>query len=654
MKKLLVLFAGIAISVSLSAQNKTPLEITNPDGSVFRQCYSVRSTRPLKELIAEATAKGLNKPKVKFGPADDAAAIEEYTKKAHHPGTGQTEPDGALQSHQGHNVATTLENFEGQQGLGSYPQDPNGMIGSNYYVQTINSTFAAWDKSGNVYIPQTDLDVLFGADGRCDCGDPVTVYDKVADRWVITEFEGMISNPNVLDTLLFAVSQTNDPGGAYWIYAFNPSNNNFDDYPKYHVWGNGYYMTCNCSHPDMLVAFERDSMLVGSASAGYIEMPWRYGPGISGCEGDFFCPMMLDCDGTLPPANAPEYLFYYWDNTWGCGGAVDSIVIEKITVNWGTHSGVIDAKYQDLVSAPFSSNFSNTEAFDNIIPQPGNNSANLLASSDGFIGYRIPYLRWSSYNSAVMQFPVNIGTLAAPIAAIRWYELRQDTTTNLWSIYQQSTWGPGDGISRWEGAIAENQNGDIGMEYSVSDPNSVYPGLRYTGRRHCDPLDSMTIAESIVASGNALVNTPQSPGNRWGDYSHLSVDPIDGITFWGTNMYAENGAGFGINAGTRVFSFQLPACGTLTNADNMNEPNVQLTAYQNGNSLEVKGDNMPLGERVVVELFDVQGKRLMQQAVVPASNTLQVSFNVTSLAKAVYLVRIGNDDFQRIVKVAIK
>ena len=653
MKKILLLSAVIACTLSLSAQQDSK-EIVNENGSIYKQCYWVKSTKPLKDIIAERKAKGLDKLEKHFGPAADGGAEEEFAKKAYHPGNGSldnSKRDEARQSEQGHNVATLLQNFEGQGGLGSYPQDPNGMIGTNYYVQTINSTFAAWDKSGNPYITQTSLDALFGKVGEANLGDPVTVYDKIADRWIITEFEGNLSNSNI-DTLLFAVSKTNDPAGAYWVYAFQPYAGSLDDYPKYHVWGNGYYMTCNCNTPDFVVAFQRDSMLVGSKNAGFVAMPWAYGPGISGCTGDFFCPMMLDCDGTLPPANAPEYLFYYWDDTWGCGGGQDSIIIQQITVNWATKKGTINAKYQHLTSAAFTSNFSNVEAFDNIIRQPGGNSANYLASTDGYFGYRIPYLRWSSYNSAVMQFPVNVGTLGGPIAGIRWYELRQDTGTKLWSIYQQSTYAPSDGVSRWEAGIAMNQNGDIGMEYSASDSISVYPSLRFTGRRYCDALNTMTVTETTIATGNAIVNTPQNGGNRWGDYSHLSVDPSDGITFWGTNMYAENGAGSGINAGTRIFSFQVPICPTGVN--DISEPQTKISAYQDGGTLMVKGESVPVGERIVVELFDVNGKRLMQKDMVTSNSTLETSFNVASLAKAIYLVRLGNDSFQRVIKVTIQ
>ncbi|HXB12016.1 MAG TPA: hypothetical protein VNZ45_08535, partial [Bacteroidia bacterium] len=565
MKKLLVLSMGIICAGLISAQNSSPKEIHYADGSFYKQCIYVKSTKPLTELIKERDAKLKANPMLNIQHVASDAGRENF-KRSNHFNMDPNAPmiDEARQSVNGTEKMgsgdekrdESFVNFDGQGSIGGYPMDPNGMIGTKYYVQTINSSIEVWPKAGGPpYIPQTDLYGLFGSLGSCDCGDPVTIYDKTADRWIISEFEGGITNPNI-DTLLFAVSQTNDPGGNYWLYAFVPDINSFDDYPKYNVWGDGYYMTCNCN-PDYVVAYQRDSMLVGG-NAGMIALPWNYGPyNLASCGGNFFCPMMLDCDGTLPPFGSPEYLFYYWDVNWGCGGSKDSICIEQITMNWATKTGKIKS-WQHIVTAAFNSNFNG--GFDQNIPQPGNNLSDYMASSDGFFAYRIPYLRWSSYNSAVMVNPVNVGTFASPVSGERWYELHQDTTTKLWSIYQQSTYAPADGISRWNGTIAMDQNGGIGLAYNVSDPVSVYPGIRYTGRKSCDPLNTMTMAEVTAVSGNTKIRTPQSGGNRWGDYSHLSLDPTDGITFWHTNMYSNSGFSGFTNMDSRIVSFQVGSC----------------------------------------------------------------------------------------------
>lgn len=130
-------------------------------------------------------------------------------------------------------------------------------------------------------------------------------------------------------------------------------------------------------------------------------------------------------------------------------------------------------------------------------------------------------------------------------AAPRWYELRK--TTGEWSIYQEGTYTPGGIEERWMGSIAMNGNGDIALGYSVSSAD-VYPSIRYTGRRADDPLGQMTIAEVEVKAGLSS----QSGIDRWGDYSCLSVDPVDDTTFWFTTEYRKSS-----NWGTYISSFDL-------------------------------------------------------------------------------------------------
>ncbi len=626
----------------------------NPDGSVYRQCLYVKKTKPLTELIAERDAKRKNGALAYPHPAADAGAHERQFRNSPARAHNAIAPDGALQTENGDvQTASPIVNINGETGQGGYPLDPNGMIGSNYYVQTVNSYYSVYTKAG-VRVLGADLYDLFGSIGDGDCGDPVTMYDKIADRWIITEFEGCTNTSGDIDTLLMAVSVTNDPTGSYYLYAFNPGTNNFDDYPKYAVWADGYYMTCNCQNPDMVVVYQRAQMLLG-ATAGMIAIRWNDNPWnyvCSACNGpDFFCPMMLDCDGTLPPYGSPEFLFYFWDNNWASGGN-DEICIDKIAVNWNTRTGTT-AHYDTIATAAFNSTFTGNYAAD--IPQPGNSTTNYLDALDGFFSYRIPYLRWSSYNTALMCNAVNIGTSSVPVSAIRWYELHQDTTTKVWSIYQQSTYGPSDGISRWNPSIAMDQNGSIGLEYNVSSPASVYPGCRYTGRRSCDALNTMTVAEASAVSGNALSNTPENGGNRWGDYSHLSVDPVDGRTFWATSMYT-NSSNFqyGEYITSRIYAFKITQCDTgLSVPGIVDTYNASLSVYQKGSLLDIKGVDFPENERLVIQLFDINGKMLMQKDIVTTSKTIETDFNISSLAKAIYLVRIGNDHIQRVIKTPI-
>ena len=72
------------------------------------------------------------------------------------------------------------------------------------------------------------------------------------------------------------------------------------------------------------------------------------------------------------------------------------------------------------------------------------------------------------------------------VAGVRWYEIRR--TAGTYSLYQQGTYAPGDGVHRWMGSAAMDRHGNIALGYSVVNGVDVYPGIRYTGRLAGDAL----------------------------------------------------------------------------------------------------------------------------------------------------------------------
>src|SRR6266511_4036202 len=98
------------------------------------------------------------------------------------------------------------------------PPDTNGDVGLNHYVQWNNLVFEVFDKSGNTVLGPLPGNTLFaGFGGPCETtnnGDPNVEYDQLADRWVLSQFA---INDGIQ---CIAVSQTGDPTGAYFRYAF--------------------------------------------------------------------------------------------------------------------------------------------------------------------------------------------------------------------------------------------------------------------------------------------------------------------------------------------------------------------------------------------------------------------------------------------------
>lgn len=628
MKNLLPLL-GVISAASLCAQTTStqPKTIRNANGSYWRQCTSMTVTRPLRELAKEHPApkfKGTN-----YIVAPDEKSEKRVTHKFH--ASPNTDPVvqremGTKENH------SPIVNFDGEGSSQGYvPLDCNGMVGPNDFVQVINSDIAVYDKSGNVLTAP----VAFSASifpGTGDQGDPVCMYDKFADRFIIEEFD-----ESCYCEMMFAVSQTGDPTGAWYVFKFIPDASDFADYPKFVIWADGFYETCNCQN-DKVVVYDRTKMEAGDTSAGFIVIPFNNSPNGGNFQG-FFCPMMLDADGQLPPYGKPEYLFYYDDDNWGTG-LRDEIVIDKVTVNWTATTGALTV-FDTIPTAPFNSVFNGRQSID----QPG--MADNLDALDGFFQYRIPYTRWTGYNDAVMCYPVNVllnTSVSSYDAGLRWYELRQDTTTEAWSIYQQSTYSPDTTVNRWMPAIAMNADGSIGLGYSVSNISTVYPGVRYTGRTQCDPLDSMTLTEATAIAGSSTVST----FNRWGDYSMMSIDPSDNTTFWHTNNYASTGN----NYITRIFSFAISPCVT-TGIPVVTPPSPALSAYENEGQLNVKATDIPLGEKTLLDLFTVEGKRVFVNSFRPTDKTYETNINVSNFAKGVYLLRIGSESYQRVIKVAI-
>ena len=123
------------------------------------------------------------------------------------------------------------------------------------------------------------------------------------------------------------------------------------------------------------------------------------------------------------------------------------------------------------------------------------------------------------------------------------------------TVNQESTYNNGgaDTLWRWMGSIAQDNAGDmlLGFSTSAGTTGTNYPSIHYTGRLSTDPLNSMAQGEATMFAGAGSQSTS---GNRWGDYSAMTVDPEDDCTFWYTQEYYPAGPST-FNWRTRIASF---------------------------------------------------------------------------------------------------
>lgn len=459
----------------------------------------------------------------------------------------QHDPDPAVQTSAGRGVFSqdippTGANFNGMTNtLGLAPPDPNGDIGPNHYVQMVNLRFQIFNRSGGSLYGPANINTLFtGFGGPCEtenAGDPVVLYDQLANRWLLSQFTD--SAAPFFNCV--AISTTGDPTGSYYRYAFSAPS--FPDYPKYGIWPDGYYLNTRESGIGVLgmFALEREQMIVGNPLARSIRFTvTQTGTGPNGL-------LPSDMDGNIPPpAGSPNYFVGSQDNNFGA--ASDALLLYKFHADWVNTANSTLTGPTLIPTAPFDSVFPCTPTARDCIPQPGTTVKIDILSYRQRPTFRLAYRNFGTHESLVTSQSVEAQT---GIAGMRWYELRSPNTAP--TIFQQGTYSP-DSVHRWMGSIAMDRQGNMGLGYSVSDGTSVFPGIRYTGRLVSDPLGTMPQGEAVLVAGGGS----QTGTTRWGDYSSMSVDPLDDCTFWYTNQYYSVTSSTTWN--TRVGSFKFPGC----------------------------------------------------------------------------------------------
>ncbi len=500
--------------------------------------------------VSAAVHHDISPPLRTMGPSAPSAATLRERPLRTVGGQVNNGPDGALQMTAGPAVATTAGLSFAGVGQGDYgfsdqyaPPDTNGAVGTTQYVQWVNTAFAVFDKgTGSIAsgFPKAGNAVWAGFGGGCQTnndGDPIVQYDKFAQRWILTQFS--VSTTPYLQCV--AVSTTSDATGSYYRYSFSYGSTQFPDYPKLGVWSDGYYITYNIFNNGSTWAgakacsFDRNKMLTGAAATQVcFQLSTAYG-GL----------LPSDLGGTnAPPAGSPDFFLSYGSN---------SLNLWQFHVDFATPTS---STFTGPVSIPVATFSAACNGGGTCIPQPG--TSQKLDSLADRLMYRLAYRNFGDHETLVVNHSVTAGSSVG----IRWYELRNASGFTMASatpvVFQQGTYAP-DSAYRWMGSIAMDKFGDIAVGYSVSS-SSINPSIRYAGRVPTDTLSTLQAETGVkVGGGSQLQNL-----SRWGDYSAMTIDPVDDCTFWYTNEYLKTSGTF--NWSTWITSFSFPGCVTTATA----------------------------------------------------------------------------------------
>jgi hypothetical protein len=520
------------------------------------------SPDPAKPKVTEAIAFAKTPPLSEMPPFSRRGRIwtDPGERGSGPPQDRGHQADGALQTAVAEaSMADPLFTFEGPSnadnlnifGFRVAPPDPVGDVGINHYVAMVNLNFAVYSKQGDLLLGPLDTGTLWQDFPIEDCtdpsGDPIVIYDEIANRWVLSQFTTRFATNQFYNCV--AVSETQDPTGSYFLYAFS-TGENFPDYPKYGLWPDAYYITTREFAPDNsesigIYAVDRRQMLTGNPAPRMVsfqltEPAYLVGDGL----------LPADLDGKrMPPAQSPEYFVGSMDDGAFDGAPFDGLNIFEMKVKWSKPEESTFTLTKQVEIADFDTIFPCAPTSRQCIPQPDTPVKVDILSYRQRPTWRLAYRNFGTHESLV----TNQSVEARPgIAGSRWWELRNPSDA---FVYQEGTWAPDDGVHRWMGSIAMDKQGNAALGYSVSNATDVYPGIRYAGRFASDSLGDLAQGEATLIDGSGSQLTTSG---RWGDYTSMNVDPKDGCTFYYINQYYEITELAAWQ--TRIGAFRFPGC----------------------------------------------------------------------------------------------
>ena len=428
------------------------------------------------------------------------------------------------------------------------PPDTTLAVGPNHVIAWVNSQYAIFSKTGTLQTGPVNGNTLFtGLGNVCETtnrGDPILQYDRLADRWILSQFAFNVSNgaPAAPYMQCIAVSTSNNPAGTYFRYSVSfgsTSPNGFNDYGKLGVWPDGYYIGYNIFGGSPagsntgagLCVSDRVKMLAGDPTATTLCAPVAFYAG-----GAAFLP--ADLDGTTLPSDTSQGgIFMRVSN-------VPALRIMKLKPNFAAGTVTLTDGFGgasgSFVNLPLpATTFACNGSGGTCIEQPG--TTTLLDTLGSRLMYRLAFRNRGGVESMVVTHSVDPDGSSPRDATLRWYEIRNPlgnpadpVVANRPVIFQNGTYDPGGSGDRWMGSIAMDGAGNMMIGYSVANAGAgLKPSIAVAGREVGDAVNTLQ-SEILALTGTGSQNGGLS---RWGDYTTIQVDPSDDRTFWFIGQY---------------------------------------------------------------------------------------------------------------------
>jgi len=431
------------------------------------------------------------------------------------------------------------------------PPDTMGAVGRTQYMETTNGAYAVFDKAtGNrlSLVSDTTFWNNAGQPGTPN-GDTRIMYNAASQRWVTVSFGSSVSD------LQIAVSSTDDALGQWQSVRFTGFAGGTADYPTLaldknavYIGTNNFKVGCDPSNPTKnricgttLNVIPIDSLFNAGAPTltGMMSFttPYTYkGPPVDSDRGFAIQGVNSSTPGSVGTIIASSFFFNdnlaYNINGLTTGSALGS------TLGSASYLGMAPLQDAGPARQPATSIPANQRVID-------------------ALDQRISSSVYESNGRIYMVQTVNSGLDPLDEARIRYTVI----DANTFAILDEGDIGSA-GYDYYQGSIAVNALGQVVIGYDRSGLDPVTGKITFMARTYTtDPGghlvqtgSELLLKESLTDDyhNGSRYDQPAADRQRWGDYSQVSIDPLDDELFWLVGEFAlePNAPEFGHPGGT--------------------------------------------------------------------------------------------------------
>jgi hypothetical protein len=416
------------------------------------------------------------------------------------------------------------------------PPSPTGAVGIDKVFTNTNSNYRIHNKATGAPLSTVSIDTFWAASGGSGFFDPQIQYDPYNQRWILAVASNGQTNQSSIE---IAVSQTSDPQGSYNLYRFVVAATiggqiSWGDFPMLGFnknWiGVGYNMftiSTGANNDARILVLDYPSARSGAASPAATIFT-----GLSGL-----------CDHPVTTYSATENNLYVVKHISSASGTYR---VETIT---GTPAGPSITVGANKARAGGGW----IQPSGDILPQtcvPGTPVATYQCpASPRFLGAPDSQVRTNPvFRNGKIYYAQTVGidtnaNLALDHTAAQWTVL--DASAGNFANFldggrvEDATATSADG-GHWYAypSITANKNGDVLLGFSEFQSND-YADAGYTFRLASDASGTMRDPVTYKEGEDYYEKTGGGTSNRWGDYSHTVVDPVNDRDMWTIQEYAQ-------------------------------------------------------------------------------------------------------------------